>query len=94
MSLNLPPTLLCDFYKISHREQYPGKTEVIYSTWIPRSNKYWPYADEVVSFGFQGFIKEYLIDFFNDNFFNRPIKEVVAEYVRVIKDTLGIEDPY
>ena len=28
-----PATLLCDFYKISHREQYPAGTEKVYSTW-------------------------------------------------------------
>jgi hypothetical protein len=26
------PTLLCDFYKLSHRVQYPEGTEVVYST--------------------------------------------------------------
>lgn len=32
-----PATLLCDFYKVSHREQYPIGTEKVYSTWTPRS---------------------------------------------------------
>lgn len=39
-----PATLLDDFYKLSHREQYPTSTEVIYSTFTPRSNKYFPKA--------------------------------------------------
>ena len=34
-------------------------------------------------------IKEYLIEGFNDNFFNRPEEEVVAEYERVLNATLG-----
>jgi nicotinamide phosphoribosyltransferase len=88
-----PATLLCDFYKVSHREQYPEGTESVYSTWIPRSNKYFPKADRVVAFGLQAFIKKYLINYFNEHFFNRPKKEVVAEYVRFIKFTLGIENP-
>lgn len=87
----LPSTLLCDFYKVSHKNAYPKGTEVIYSTFTPRSNKYFPVANEVVVFGIQGFVKKYLIDYFNDNFFNRSKEDVVNEYERVIKYTLGAE---
>jgi nicotinamide phosphoribosyltransferase len=88
-----PATLLCDFYKVSHREQYPQGTEVIYSTFTPRSNKYFPVADKVVVFGIQAFVKKYLIKYFNENFFNRSKQDVVEEYKRVIKFTLGVENP-
>lgn len=88
-----PATLLCDFYKVSHKDQYPAKTESVYSTWIPRSNKYFPQANEVVAFGFQAFVKKYLINYFNEHFFNRAKADVVAEYVRYIKFTLGVEEP-
>lgn len=87
-----PATLLCDFYKISHREQYPKGTEIIYSTWIPRDSRI-KGIDKVVAFGFQAFIQKYLIEYFNDNFFKRPRKDVIAEYARVIKYTLGIDKP-
>lgn len=33
MKTTYPVTLMCDFYKISHRAQYPVDTEVVYSTW-------------------------------------------------------------
>lgn len=88
-----PATLLCDFYKVSHREQYPPNTEKIYSTWTPRGSRF-PSIPKVVAFGFQAFIKEYLIDYFNENFFSRPVEDVVEEYARVIRGTLGISDPY
>lgn len=88
-----PATLLCDFYKVSHKDQYPSGTEVIYSTFTPRSNKYFPQANEVVVFGIQSFVKKFLIDYFNTHFFNRPKDDVVAEYVRYIKFTLGVENP-
>jgi nicotinamide phosphoribosyltransferase len=87
-----PPTLLADFYKISHREQYPENTEMIYSTWTPRLSRI-EGIKEVVAFGFQAFVKEYLIDYFNVNFFNRPLADVIVEYERVIKFTLGVEHP-
>lgn len=84
--------LLCDFYKISHREQYPEKTEVVYSTWTPRASRM-KGVDKVVAFGFQGFVKDYLMDFFDTYFFARSKEEVVAEYARTIKHTLGVENP-
>ena len=86
-------TLLCDFYKVSHKNAYPDGTTKIYSTFTPRSNKHFPISNEVVVFGIQGFIKKFLIDFFNDNFFNRKKEDVVYEYERIIKYTLGVENP-
>jgi nicotinamide phosphoribosyltransferase len=65
-------------------QQYPKGTQKIYSTWIPRGNRYFPKANKVVAFGIQGFIKKYLIEYFNEHFFNRPLAEVVAEYKRYI----------
>ena len=59
------PVLVMDFYKTGHIFQYPKNTEVVYSTWTPRSNRYFPQADKVVSFGQQGFNQEWLIEFFN-----------------------------
>ena len=89
---NYPATLLCDFYKVSHREQYPNNTEYVYSTWIPRGSRI-KGVDRVVAFGFQAFIKEYIIEYFNNNFFNRPKSEITEEYVRVIHYTLGVSSP-
>lgn len=91
--MKVPATLLCDFYKVSHREQYPDKTETVYSTWTPRSNKHHPSTDKVVVFGMQGFTKKYLINYFNDNFFSRPLDEVINEYSRMIKFALGVQNP-
>lgn len=83
-----PATLLCDFYKVSHREQYPKGTEYVYSTWIPRESRV-EGVRSVVAFGFQAFIQRYLIDYFNENFFDRDEQEVVHEYKRLISYTLG-----
>ncbi len=87
-----PPTLLCDFYKISHREQYPPGTEVVYSTWIPRMTHI-PNVDRVVAFGFQAFVKEWLIDYFDEHFFLRGWTTVEREYRDFIALTLGVQDP-
>lgn len=86
---NTPATLLCDFYKVSHKNQYPEKTQRIYSTFVPRSNKYFPQANHVVVFGIQYFIKNILLDYFNKEFFSRSKEEVVQEYEDFIRYTLG-----
>ena len=93
MKTTYPASLLCDFYKVSHKDQYPQGTEVVYSTFTPRSNKYFPQADGAVVFGIQSFVKKYLIDYFNTHFFSRPKEDVVAEYVRYVKFTLGVDNP-
>lgn len=86
--MKINPMLLTDFYKISHRIMSEEGTEKIYSTFTPRSSRI-EGINDVVFFGLQGFIKDYLIDYFNDNFFNRAKATVVAEYKRVITYTLG-----
>lgn len=86
-----PATLLCDFYKISHKAQYPDNTEKIFATWTPRGSRL-PGVNKVVSYGFQRFVKEFLIDYFNENFFNRKVEDVIGEYERVIKYTLNVEN--
>lgn len=79
--------LLTDFYKISHKNMYPKNLTKLYSTWTPRSGKYFPESKFVIWFGLQGFIKEYLIDYFNKYFFDRPIEEVAEEYKKIIHNT-------
>lgn len=86
------PSLICDFYKTSHYNQYPKDTEFLYSTLVPRSNKYLPAVDRVVSINITGFLKKYFVDYFNKFFFERPEDEVVKEYSDFIKRTLGIDD--
>ncbi|MDO3651295.1 endonuclease domain-containing protein [Nocardia mangyaensis] len=85
--------LLADMYKISHRVQYPEGTEYVYSNWTPRSNKHLPMIKEVVCVGIQGFVKEYLIDYFDEHFFGRNKEEIASEYRRFLKHTLFIEEP-
>jgi nicotinamide phosphoribosyltransferase len=90
--LQLSAMLLCDFYKISHRLMYPNKTELVYSVWTPRTSRVKDVTGVVVA-GHQAFAKEFLLNYFQENFFSRPKKEVVAEYARIIKYTLGVQNP-
>lgn len=92
MTTSYPPTLLADFYKVSHVEQYPPGTERVYSTWTPRASRI-PGVNEVVTFGIQAFIQKYLVDYFNEHFFDQPRTQVIDEYRRVISNTLGVANP-
>lgn len=83
-----PFFLLTDFYKVGHPFQYPHNTTVVYSNLTPRKSRL-DGVDHMVSFGLQFFLKEYLIDYANENFFNRPKDVVMAEYKRVVKNTIG-----
>lgn len=84
--------LMADFYKLSHREQYPQGTEMVYSTWTPRASRI-DGVNSVVVFGAQGFIQEYLVEFFKTHFFDQPIAKIVDDYVRIIRNTLGTTNP-
>lgn len=82
--------LLTDGYKLDHRRQYPEGTEYVYSNWTPRSCQYFPEAkDGIIVFGIQYFIKEYLLDRMNREFFNKPKDEAVAYFARRINTFLG-----
>lgn len=83
-------SLLTDGYKLDHRRQYPKGTEYVYANWTPRSNGYMPDAkDGAVVFGIQYFIKKYLIDRFNNDFFNLPEDVAVAQFKRRVDTFLG-----
>lgn len=93
--MNTNPMLLIDFYKAVHAEMLPKGITKSVSYYTPRMSrvKRW---DNVVMFGLQGFIKTYLIDYFNEEFFNKSSDSVMNEYRRVMdaslgKDVYGIE---
>lgn len=82
------PMLLIDYYKAVHAEMLPERMTKSVSYFTPRMSRIGRW-DKVVMFGLQGFIKTYLIDYFNKEFFERPFGEVIAEYKRVLDNTLG-----
>lgn len=85
--------ILCDFYKFSHRDQYPDKTEIVSATITARMSRI-KGINHTVALAMQAFCQNWLIDFFNTQFFGRPCETVIAEYVRFIKNTLGDANPY
>ena len=86
------PMLLIDFYKAVHAEMLPQGISKSVSYFTPRMSRVnrW---DKVVMFGLQGFIKTYLIDYFNDEFFGKSFDEAIGEYKRIMDAALG-KDAY
>lgn len=82
------PLLLTDFYKTIHHLCYAENMTKLFSYWTPRMSRK-ENIDKVVMFGLQPFLKKYLIDYFNENFFNKDKKEVIDEYKRIISKTMG-----
>ena len=66
---------LLDSYKISHKWQYPKNTQAVYSNWTIRGSRI-P-VDKYVFFGLQYFVKEYLIDKWNNEFFKLPKEDAL-----------------
>ncbi len=82
------PLTLIDFYKADHRRQYPEGTQLVYSNFTPRKARE-EGSHQLVFFGLQYFVKEYLIRQWNEGFFQRPKEEVMAEYRRRMDNALG-----
>lgn len=90
--MKIKPILLTDFYKVGHPPQYPKDTTVVYSNSTARKSRF-ANIDHMVFFGLQYFIKEYLIKYFNENFFEGSIDEILLDYKRRITHALGGDLP-
>ena len=82
------PLLLTDFYKTIHHMCYAEGLTKLVSYWTPRMSRK-ENIDKVVMFGLQPFIKKYLIEYFNENFFKKDKEEIISEYKRIISITMG-----
>lgn len=100
MSLKINSMYLADGYKITHHELYQDGVEVVYSNFTPRSNKFAPKGNngKVLNFGQQYAIR-FIVEHFNENFFNLPKEEVIQDiktnfsaYLGVDYDTKHIEE--
>lgn len=79
-----------DSYKVSHKWQYPKGTEMVYSNWTIRGSRL-P-LDYYIFFGLQYYIKEYLINKWNNEFFNLPKEVALKRFRKTLKNSLGVTD--
>ena len=87
---NLNPFLLTDFYKLTHILQYRKELCELTSYLTPRGSRL-PNIDNVVMFGLQMYVKDYVVDNFRDNFFNRNWWEVCDDVKTVLHEGLGYD---
>lgn len=83
---------LADGYKVGHFNMYQDGTEVVYSNFTPRSNKYAPKGNngKVLNFGHQYAIR-FIVEHFNENFFGVDKSIVLADVKRNFSAYLGVE---
>lgn len=83
--LDMNPMLLCDTYKTVHNMMYPEKLQHLVSYWVPRKSYFEMEENQkMVWFGLQAFIKEYLVEYFQKNFFDKSEEEIIKSYERVM----------
>lgn len=86
--MNLNPVTAIDGYKVDHRRQYPDNTQIIFSNLTARATRR-EYTKEMVFFGLQYFVKNFLIKTWQENFFAQPKEAVVRQFSRRINNYLG-----
>lgn len=91
------PLFAIDFYKIDHRRQYPASTTEVYSNFTPRYVKEChsllpDFDNQVVVFGIQAFIMDYLMEDWALYFFECDKDTAIGVYKRLIEKALGIEN--
>ena len=85
------PFLLTDFYKLTHILQYRKELRHLTSYLTPRGSRL-PNIDHVVMFGLQMYVKDYVVDNFNKNFFQRNFEYCECEIREVLELGLGYDD--
>lgn len=83
--------LLSDTYKQTHNRMYPKGLTKLVSYWVPRKSML-ETQDKMVFFGLRAFIQKWLIDYFNENFFNLLIAEVIVKYDLYMDTQIGREN--
>lgn len=86
--------LATDGYKIDHRRQYPEGTSFVYSNLTCRSARLAnipqeAHENQTVFFGLSQFIQRFIIEFWNEGFFNQNFDEVGPDYSNHINAYLG-----
>ena len=92
--MKINPSIQIDYYKSGHIIQYPKGTTYVYANGTFRSSRLASvikgiFDEKVVFFGMQGFIKWFLIDCWNECFFNQPKEQVLADYQFHMDQGLG-----
>ena len=89
--MKMNPLLLTDFYKLTHILQYRPELRELTSYLTPRGSRL-KGIDKVVFFGLSTYVHSYVVENFNDNFFNRNFEACECEIREVLKFGLSYSD--
>lgn len=88
-TFKINPLYESDGYKVGHKAMLAPGTTKLYGTWIPRSLKYMPDIDRIMSAG-QQMVVRHLHSSFEENFFN-ALKEKALKFISDMSAYLGME---
>ena len=91
MKTDIMMMLMSDTYKHVHPRMYPQNLTKLVSYLTPRKNMS-PAFPNMVFFGLQAFLTDYLIDGFNEQFFRKPLGIVEQEYKHYMDIQIGVEN--
>lgn len=86
--MEISPISSLDLYKSMHHEMYPDNTVLTYSNLTARKSII-PNVDYCIFFGLQYFIKDFLLDKFNTEFFFKDKSKVINAHKRLISHSLS-----
>ena len=93
--LKINPLLAIDAYKFGHMSMHPENIDYIYCNLTPRSMKYFNRSipaefidNKLVAFGMQMAVQD-IVQSFDDNFFHRPLAEVLSEFLATAAPFIG-----
>lgn len=89
--MDIMSLLLSDTYKHTHPRMYPKNMTKLVSYLTPRKNMSKAFPN-MVFFGLQPFIMEYLVDEFTKNFFDKSEEEVRKVYAEYMGVQIGLEN--
>ena len=91
MKTDIMMMLMSDTYKHTHPRMYPQNLTKLVSYLTPRKNMS-PAFPNMVFFGLQAFLFEYLHDGFREQFFDRPLEDVMDDYDHYMDIQIGIQN--
>ena len=91
MTNNIMMMLMSDTYKHTHPRMYPQNLTKLVSYLTPRKNMS-PAFPNMVFFGLQAFIAEYLMIRFDEQFFSRHIDSIENDYKYYMGIQIGVEN--
>ena len=89
--MNIIAMMLSDYYKQCHPNFYPEGLQYLFTCGTARMSRI-PGVESIVNFGIQGFVKEYLVERFNKDFFDLDKEYVISKLREFLGETFDISE--